>query len=73
MSWRTLVCTRCDEEVSVWEYTLIEGEEVELVFVDPELFVCERCSEPAVPLWREEHEQREERRRYDPTISAIPF
>lgn len=76
MSWRQLICTRCDEVVEVWEYVLtpLDAQEAELPFIDPERFVCERCMMPVL-----EHEQtslldeRQERRRYDPMLSEIPY
>ena len=60
---RILTCIRCGQPVRVHE----EPRE----FIDPSLFVGGCCLEPSDQL--ELDGEREETRRYDPAIAAVPF
>lgn len=62
---RDLACSRCADLVRVLE--------LPHEFIDPQLFVCEQCLQPAAGQLEIAQGPRRETRRYDPAIARIPY
>lgn len=66
---RNLLCTRCGEQVLVYE--------IPRPWIDPNLYVCGQCLKPSDGLVQTalelEQALRTEERRYDPQQSLIPY